>query len=160
MLAPMKIALATDHSGFPLKPEVLAILKDLGVEVIDHGTFTPERVDFPDLARKVCASISGGETERGLMLCGTGIGAAIAANKFGGIRACVCHDVHSAHQGVEHDDMNVLCLGGKIIGPWLARDIIKAFVEAKFTTDEYFRRRLRKLEEMERDAARNIRDRG
>ena len=152
----MKIALATDHSGFPMKAEVLAILKDLGIEVIDHGTWSVERVDFPDLARKVCASVRGGEADRGIMLCGTGIGAAIAANKFGGIRACVCHDVHSAHQGVEHDDMNVLCLGGKIIGPWLARDVIKAFVGATFTTEEYFRRRLKKLEQMEVDAAREL----
>jgi ribose 5-phosphate isomerase B len=155
----MKIALATDHSGFPMKVEVLAILKDLGIEVIDHGTFSPERVDFPDLARKVCASIKSGEAERGIMLCGTGIGAAIASNKFPGIRACVCHDVHSAHQGVEHDDMNVLCLGGKIIGPWLARDLIKAFVGASFTTEEYFRRRLKKLQQMEVDAARELRER-
>jgi ribose 5-phosphate isomerase B len=88
------------------------------------------------------------------MLCGTGIGAAIAANKFKGIRACVCHDTHSAHQGVEHDDMNVLCLGGKIIGPWLARELISAFVGASFTTEEYFRDRLAKLEQMELDAAR------
>ncbi len=150
----MKVAFATDHSGFPMKGEVLAILKDLGAGVIDHGSFTPERVDFPDLARKLCASIRGGEAERGIMLCGTGIGAAIAANKFPGIRACVCHDVHSAHQGVEHDDMNVLCLGGKIIGPWLARDIIQAFIGAKFSTDEYFRSRLVKLELMEAEAAR------
>ncbi len=150
----MKVALATDHSGFPLKGEVLGILKDLAVEVIDHGSFTPERVDFPDLARKLCATIRGGEAARGIMLCGTGIGAAIAANKFPGIRACVCHDVHSAHQGVEHDDMNVLCLGGKIIGPWLARDLIRAFLGATFSTEEYFRRRLVKLEEMELEAAR------
>jgi ribose 5-phosphate isomerase B len=156
----MKIAVATDHSGFPMKAEVLAILRDLHVEVIDHGTFSPERVDFPDLARKVCASIRGGQADRGIMLCGTGIGAAIAANKFPGIRACVCHDVHSAHQGVEHDDMNVLCLGGKIVGPWLARDLIKAFVEAVFTTEEYFRRRLEKLEQMELDAARLLLERG
>ena len=152
----MKIALATDHSGFAMKAEVLTILKDLGIEVIDHGTWSPERVDFPDLARKVCASVRGGEADRGIMLCGTGIGAAIAANKFGGIRACVCHDVHSAHQGVEHDDMNVLCLGGTIIGPGLARDVIKAFVGATFTTEEYFRRRLKKLEQMEADAAREL----
>ena len=155
----MKVAFATDHSGFPMKGEVLAILKDLGIEVVDHGSFTPDRVDFPDLARKLCASITKREAERGIMLCGTGIGAAIAANKFPGIRACVCHDVHSAHQGVEHDDMNVLCLGGKIIGPWLAHDLIKAFVGATFSTDEYFRKRLKKLEQMEVDAARGLLER-
>ena len=150
----MKIALAVDHSGFPMKDEVRAVLDELGVEVIDHGAYRQERTDFPDLARKVCASIQSGEADRGIMLCGTGIGAAIGANKFKGIRASVCHDVHSAHQGVEHDDMNVLCMGGKIIGPWLARELILAFVNATFSTDEYFRGRLVKLEKMELDAAR------
>ncbi len=150
----MKIVLAVDHSGFPMKEEIRAALDELGVEVIDHGAYRQERTDFPDLARKVCASIQAGEADRGVMLCGTGIGAAIGANKFKGIRASVCHDVHSAHQGVEHDDMNVLCLGGKIIGPWLARELITAFVNASFSTDEYFRGRLAKLEQMELDAAR------
>jgi ribose 5-phosphate isomerase B len=137
-----------------MKEEVRGVLEDLHVEIIDHGAYRQERTDFPDLARKVCASIQNGEAERGIMLCGTGIGAAIGANKFRGIRACVCHDIHSAHQGVEHDDMNVLCMGGKIIGPWLARDLITAFVEARFSSEDYFRDRLIKLEQMELDAAR------
>jgi ribose 5-phosphate isomerase B len=137
-----------------MKEDVRAVLDDLGIEIIDHGTFHQERVDFPDLARKVCRSIQDGVAQRGIMLCGSGIGATIAANKFQGIRACVCHDVYSAHQGVEHDDMNVLCLGSKIIGPWLARDLITAFAKASFSTDAYFRARLVKLEQMELDAAR------
>ena len=147
------VALAVDHSGFPLKQEVLDILSGLQVRVLDHGTHTGERVDFPDLARMIAASLQNGEAVKGIMLCGTGIGAAIAANKFRGVRACVCHDSYSAHQGVEHDDMNVLCLGGKIIGPWLAREIITAFIEARFTTEEYFVKRLHKLNAMEYDAA-------
>jgi len=155
----MKIAYANDHSGYPLRQDVLTVLKQLGVTVIDHGSRTPDRVDFPDLARKVCRSIADGGAARGIMLCGTGIGAAIAANKFSGIRACVCHDVHSAHQGVEHDDMNVLCMGAKIIGAWHAKDIIEAFVRAEFSTEDYFRQRLRKLEALERDAARELMER-
>lgn len=155
----MKIAFANDHSGFPMRKDVLDVLAALSIEIIDHGSNTPDRVDFPDLARKVCHSIRGGEADRGIMLCGTGIGAAIAANKIPGIRACVCHDVHSAHQGVEHDNMNVLCMGGKIIGAWHAKDIIEAFVNAEFSTDEYFRQRASKLDIMELEAARELKDR-
>ena len=155
----MKIAFANDHSGFPMRKDVLEVLTALSIEIIDHGSNTPERVDFPDLARKVCHSIRGGGADRGIMLCGTGIGAAIAANKIPGIRACVCHDVHSAHQGVEHDNMNVLCMGGKIIGAWHAKDIMEAFVNAEFSTDAYFRQRASKLDIMELEAARELKDR-
>ena len=155
----MKIAFANDHSGFPMRKDVLDVLTALSIEIIDHGSNTPDRVDFPDLARKVCHSIRGGGADRGIMLCGTGIGAAIAANKIPGIRACVCHDVHSAHQGVEHDNMNVLCMGGKIIGAWHAKDIIEAFVNAEFSTDGYFRQRASKLDIMELEAARELKDR-
>lgn len=154
----MKIAFANDHSGYQMREDVLSVLDDLGIPVIDHGSKTPDRVDFPDLARKLCHSIRTREVDRGIMLCGTGIGAAIAANKVPGIRACVCHDVHSAHQGVEHDDMNVLCMGGKIIGAWHAKDIIEAFVKAEFSTDDYFRQRAAKLDVMEIEAARELRD--
>jgi len=142
-----------------MRDDVLAVLRDLKIEVVDHDSNSPDRVDFLDLARKVCRSIRTGAADRGIMLCGTGIGAAIAANKVPGIRACVCHDVHSAHQGVEHDDMNVLCMGGKIIGPWHAKDIIEAFVKARFSTEEYFRQRTAKLYDMELDAARELKDR-
>ena len=147
----MIVAFANDHSGFALRQELMVMLTDFGVELVDHGTSTPERVDFPDLARLVCASVLQGRADRGIMLCGTGIGAAIGANKFPGIRACVCHDVHSAHQGVEHDNMNVLCLGAKIIGAWLARDILGAFLSAEFSTDAYFRQRDQKLVQLENE---------
>ena len=105
----------------------------------------PTPVDFPDIARKVAAAITTGEAERGLMVCGTGVGASIGANKMKGIRAAVCHDVHSAHQCVEHDDVNVMCIGAQIVGPWLARDLIAAYLGAKFSTAEEFRRRVAKL---------------
>lgn len=154
----MKIAFANDHSGYHMREDVLSVLDGLNIAVIDHGSNTSDRVDFPDLARKLCRSIRTGAADRGIMLCGTGIGAAIAANKVPGIRACVCHDVHSAHQGVEHDDMNVLCMGGKIIGSWHAKDIIEAFVKAEFSTDAYFRKRAKKLDMMEIEAARELRD--
>ena len=154
----MKISIGNDHAGFPMKADVLEILKDLDCEVVDHGSFDERPVDFPDISRKVCNSVRSGEAERGIMVCGTGVGASIAANKFPGIRAATIHDVHCAHQGVEHDDMNVLCMGAKIIGPWLARDIIKAFIEAKFSTNEDFRRRVGKLRILELEAAKELKD--
>ena len=152
----MKIAFASDHSGYHLRNDVLAILDALGIDVIDFGSNTPDRIEFVDFNRKVCNAVRHGDADRGIMLCGTGIGVAIAANKYPGIRACVCHDVHSAHQGVEHDDMNVLCLGGKIIGAWHAKDIIEAFVKAAFSTDEFFRNRTAKLASIEREAAQEL----
>ncbi len=154
----MKISLGNDHAGFSMKTEVLEILDKLGCEVIDHGCHSYDPVDFPDIARKVCNSVRSGEADRGIMICGTGIGASIAANKFPGIRAATVHDVHCAHQGVEHDDMNVLTMGAQIVGAWLARDIIKAYVEAKFSTGEDFRRRVDKLRLLELDAAKELRD--
>ena len=149
----MKIEIGNDHAGFPMKADVLEILNDLGCEVIDHGCYDEHPVDFPDISRKVCNSVRSGEADRGIMVCGTGVGASIAANKFPGIRASTIHDVHCAHQGVEHDDMNVLTMGAKIIGPWLARDIIKAYIEAEFSTHEDFRRRVGKLRILELEAA-------
>jgi len=154
----MKIALGNDHCGYPMKDEVIAILKSLGVEIIDHGCYSPEPVDFPDIARKVCDSVRKGEADRGIMVCGTGVGAAIAANKIPGIRAAICHDIHCAHQSVEHDDVNIMCLGAQIIGPWLARDLITVYIKAEFSTDEDCRRRVRKLHELELEAARELKD--
>ena len=122
------------------------------VDVIDHGSKSKERVDFPDLARLVCNSIRQGGAERGIMLCGTGLGAAIGANKIPGIRAGVCHDVHSAHQGVEHDNMNILCLGARIIGIELAVEVVTAFLEARFSGEERHCRRLEKILAIERQA--------
>ena len=122
----MKLVVGSDHAGFPLKGELVAYVRGLGHEVDDVGSFDPNPVDFPDIARKVAAAIVLGKAERGLMVCGTGVGAAIGANKMKGIRAAVCHDVHSAHQCVEHDDVNVMCIGAQIVGAWRARDLIAA----------------------------------
>jgi ribose 5-phosphate isomerase B len=145
----MKIAIGGDHAGFPLKGPVVEQLRAWGHEVTDHGTHTPDPVDFPDIAQKVCDAVRRGQADRGIMVCGTGVGAAIAANKIPGIRAALCHDIYSAHQCVEHDDVNVMCLGAQIVGDALAYELIRAFLDARFSTEEHFRRRVRKLAEME-----------
>ena len=145
----MRIVVGSDHAGFALKSDLLPWLREMGHEVDDVGSWDPAPVDFPDIARKVAAAIVSGKAERGLMVCGTGVGAAIGANKMKGIRAAVCHDVHSAHQSVEHDDVNVMCIGAQIIGPWLAKDLIAAYLGATFSTSEEFRRRVAKLAEMD-----------
>ena len=147
----MKLVVGSDHAGFPMKAGILAFLRERGHEVIDVGSFDPAPVDFPDIARKVAAAVVSGEVERGLVICGTGVGAAIGANKMKGIRAAVCHDIHSAHQCVEHDDVNVMCIGAQIVGPWLAKDLIAAYLDAKFSTAEEFRRRVAKLADMDRE---------
>ncbi len=148
----MKVVVGSDHAGFAMKRELIPFLQGLGHEIDDVGSYDPAPVDFPDIARKVAAAIVEGRSERGLMVCGTGVGAAIGANKMKGIRAAVCHDIHSAHQCVEHDDVNVMCIGAQIVGPWLARDLIAAYLAAQFSTREEFRRRVAKLADM--DAAR------
>jgi ribose 5-phosphate isomerase B len=145
----MKIVVGSDHAGYPMKAGLLDFLREAGHEVLDVGSYDPAPVDFPDIARKVAAAITSGRCERGLMVCGTGVGAAIGANKMKGIRAAVCHDVHSAHQSVEHDDVNVMCIGAQIVGPWLARDLIAAYLQARFSTAEEFRRRVAKLADMD-----------
>jgi ribose 5-phosphate isomerase B len=145
----MRIVVGSDHAGFALKQELLPWLREQGHEIEDAGSFDPAPVDFPDIARKIADAIVSGRAERGLMVCGTGVGAAIGANKMKGIRAAVCHDVHSAHQSVEHDDVNVMCLGAQIVGPWLARDLIAAWLAARFSTAEEYRRRVAKLAEMD-----------
>src|SRR6476469_8521156 len=145
----MLVAIGSDHAGFPMKGRVLEIVKSLGHEVVDHGSYDAAPVDFPDIARRVCDAVRGGAAQRGIMVCGTGVGAAIAANKVPGIRAAVCHDVHSAHQSVEHDDVNVMRLGAQIVGPWLANDLVAAFLAARFEDNEDYRRRVNKLHEMD-----------
>ena len=145
----MRIVVGSDHAGFPMKAELLAFLRELGHEVLDVGSYDPGPVDFPDIARKVAAAITSRQAERGLMICGTGVGASIGANKMKGIRAAVCHDVHSAHQSVEHDDVNVICIGAQIVGAWLAKDLVAAYLGATFSTAEEFRRRVAKLAEMD-----------
>lgn len=145
----MRIVVGSDHAGFPMKAELIAHAQALGHSVTDVGSFDDQPVDFPDIAKALTGRIADGEADRGLMVCGTGVGAAIAANKVPGIRAAVCHDVHSAHQSVEHDDVNVMCIGAKIVGPWLACDLLGAFLTAEFSTDEDVRRRVAKLSAME-----------
>ena len=145
----MRLVIGSDHAGWTLKGAVVEHIKALGHEVVDVGSYDEKPVDFPDVARKVAGKITAGEVERGIMVCGTGVGASIAANKMKGIRAAVCHDVHSAHQSGEHDDVNVLCIGAQIVGSWLAKDLITAFLDAQFSTEEDFRRRVAKLHQMD-----------
>jgi ribose 5-phosphate isomerase B len=145
----VKVAVAFDHRGVRLRDAVLEALA--GHDVVDLGTDTDaERIDYPDKAREVGESILGGDAERGVLVCGSGVGASVAACKLPGIRAAICHDVYSAHQGVEHDDMNVLCLGSEVVGASLARDLISAFVGARFDGGERYVKRLKKIEDMER----------
>lgn len=145
----MKIAVGGDHAGFPLKSTLIQAIQELGHEVQDYGCHSEEPVDFPDIAADVCNSVRNGETDKGIMICGTGVGAAIAANKTSGIRAAVCHDVYSAHQCVEHDDVNVFCIGAQIVGYKLAIDLIDTYLKAKFSTAPEFRRRVDKLHLMD-----------
>ena len=152
----MKIAIGGDHAGFPLKGPVIEILKSWGHDVTDHGTHSTEPVDFPDIARLVCDQIRLDEVDRGILVCGTGVGAAIAGNKTPGIRAAVCHDRYSAHQCVEHDNVNLACIGAQIIGHKVAEEILEAFLNAEFSTEPQFRRRVQKLHEMERWAAKVV----
>ena len=149
----MKLVIGGDHAGFPLKGPVMDFLRIEGHEVEDVGTHSAEPVDFPDIARLVCDRVRGGAAERAIMVCGTGVGACIAANKFPGIRAALCHDTFSAHQCVEHDDVNVLCIGAWIVGIRVAEEILRAFLAAEFSTAEEFRRRVQKLAILEQEAA-------
>ena len=145
----MKIAAAFDHRGVHLRDAVLGALA--GHEILDLGTDTDSvRIDYPDKAREVGAAIQFGEAERGILVCGSGVGASVAACKLTGIRAAICHDTYSAHQGVEHDDMNVLCLGSEVVGPSLARELVGAFLNATFDGGERYVARLLKVAEMER----------
>lgn len=145
----MRIVIGSDHAGFHLKQKLLPELSKAGFEVDDVGSFDPDPVDFPDIAWAVCDKVRKAPGTRGLLVCGTGVGAVIAANKIKGIRAAVCHDAHSAHQSVEHDDVNVMCLGAQIVGPWLAIDLINSFLAAEFVTDPDFVRRVEKLAALE-----------
>ena len=147
----MNVAVAFDQRGAKLRARVLAELENLGHAVVDLGTDSDEEpVDYPDKAREVGEALHAGEAERGLLVCGSGVGAAVAACKLPGIRAAVCHDAYSAHQGVEHDDMNVLCLGSEVVGPELAAELVRAFLGARFDGGERYVRRLEKVEAMER----------
>ena len=150
----MRIAVACDHAGFPLKKVLIEAVRAAGHEPLDLGTQDTTPVDYPDLAEKLSRTLLAGEVDRGILVCGSGVGACIAANKIRGIYAGVCHDSYSAHQAVEHDDMNVLCLGARVIGPELAREIVISFLQAHFLGDqpgeERHARRLAKVHRIER----------
>jgi RpiB/LacA/LacB family sugar-phosphate isomerase len=146
----MKIAIGADHGGFPLKADVTALLQKAGHEVVDVGAPTLDPSDdYPDFARAVGQAVQRGDAERGIIICGSGVGACVAANKLRGIRAGICHDTYSAHQGVEHDDMNVLCLGARVVGVEVARELVRAFIGAQFSGAERHARRLAKVTAME-----------
>jgi ribose 5-phosphate isomerase B len=146
----MRVAVAFDHRGVKLRGAVVETVRELGHEPLDLGVDAPEpRVDYPDLARKLGEAVLSGEAERGVLVCGSGVGASVAANKLRGIRAAVCHDTYSAHQGVEHDDMNVLCLGSEIVGAELAGELVRSFLGAQFGEGERYVRRLQKVALME-----------
>jgi ribose 5-phosphate isomerase B len=148
----MKVAVAFDHRGVKLRERLLSELAALGHEVVDLGTDQPEpRIDYPDKAREVGEAIQSGRAERAVLVCGSGVGASVAACKLAGIRAAICHDTYSAHQGVEHDDMNVLCLGSGVVGQDVAAELVRTFVGARFDGGERYLRRLEKVEEMERE---------
>lgn len=149
----MRIAVGNDHAGLSIKAAVIDELQQLGHQVSDHGTNAPHSQDFPDFAGYVGRAIQQGEADRGVLICGSGVGVCIAANKLRGIRASIAHDTYSAHQGVEHDGMNVLCLGGRIIGEALAREIVREFVGAHFQAEDRFIRRLNKVDQMEATGA-------
>jgi ribose 5-phosphate isomerase B len=148
----VNVAVAFDHRGVRLRDEVVRTLEAGGHVVVDLGAHTETpRVDYPDKARELGDAITNGDAERGILVCGSGVGASVAACKIAGIRAAICHDAYSAHQGVEHDDMNVLCLGSEVIGPSLAAELVQAFLGARFDGAERYVRRLEKVEAMERE---------
>ena len=145
----MRIVIGSDHGGYALKQEVVTGLRRDGHDVLDVGTDSLEPVDYPDFAEVVGGAVIDGRAERGVLICGSGVGACVAANKLPGIRAAICHDSYSAHQGVEHDDMNILVLGGRIVGSALAHDLVRMFVAARYTAEERHARRLAKVRALE-----------
>ena len=146
----MKIAIGADHAGFELKEFIKARLREWKHDVLDLGTDSPASVDYPDFAEAVGEAVRGGRAERGIIMCGSGVGASVAANKIPGIRAGLCHDHYSAHQGVEHDDMNVLVMGGRVIGELVAVELARAFLDARYTGEERHQRRLNKVKAIEK----------
>jgi len=145
----MRIAIGSDHAGFELKGMLAAFIREMGHEVTDVGTHDTQPVDYPDFAKAVGMAVLEGQAERGVLICGSGVGASVAANKLVGIRAGLCHDTYSAHQGVEHDDMNVVVVGSRVIGVELAKELVGAFLRAKFTGEERHMRRLNKVRALE-----------
>ena len=151
----MRVVIGADHAGFWLKQELVTYTKSLTYEVLDMGTNSDQPVDYPDYAEAVAVAVLEGIADRGVLVCGSGVGATVAANKIPGIRAGLCHDTYSAHQGVEHDDMNVLVLGARVIGPALAHELVRAFLGATFSGEERHRRRLEKVKALEARYASN-----
>lgn len=149
----LTLAVGCDHAGFAIKGALIEFLRSQGHVVEDCGSFDPAPVDFPDIAGAVCDRVRSGRAARAILVCGTGVGACIAANKIPGIRASVCHDVYSAHQCVEHDDVNVVCIGAQVVGLKVAEDCLRAFLSAEFSTEEQFRIRVAKIARLERQAA-------
>jgi RpiB/LacA/LacB family sugar-phosphate isomerase len=145
----MRVAVGADHAGFALKEIIVQDLEVHGHVVIDKGTASEAPVDYPDFAEAVARAVAAGEAERGVLVCGSGVGASVAANKVRGVRAAICHDIYSAHQGVEHDDMNVLALGSRVVGPDVAIELVRAFVAATFSGEERHLRRLNKVRAIE-----------
>lgn len=145
----MRIAIGADHAGVDLKRDLAGLLAQQGHEITDLGTHSTAAVDYPDIAEAVATAIRNGQADRGLLVCGSGAGVSVAANKFPGIRASVCHDCHTARQAVEHDDVNVLCLGARVVGPALARELVVAFLGASFSAEERHMRRLSKIDGIE-----------
>lgn len=145
----MKIVIGADHAGVDLKTNLIGYLRQQGHEIVNVGVDTPDPVDYPDYAKKVGDVLIEGGADRGILICGSGVGASVAANKIRGIRGGLCHDVYSAHQGVEHDDMNVLVLGSRVIGPETAHELAHAFLAAKFTGEDRHMRRLDKVRQLE-----------
>ena len=151
----MRVAVSFDHRGVKLRAGVLQAIANLGHEIVDLGVETIDpRVDYPDKARDIGEAILNGDAERGVLVCGSGVGASVAACKLPGIRAAICHDVYSAHQGVEHDDMNILCLGSEVVGPSLTQDLVATFLGARFNGGERYVKRLKEIEDLERMSAR------
>lgn len=145
----MRIVLGSDHAGFEMKQQILEFVRGLGYEVLDVGTNSPSPSDYPDFAEAMAVVIRNNQAERGILICGSGVGASVAANKIPGIRAAVCHDCYSAHQGVEHDDMNILVLGSRVIAVNLARDLVRQFLDARFSGEERHLRRIGKVKQLE-----------
>ncbi len=145
----MRVAVGSDHAGFDLKEVVSGVVRELGHQLVDVGAYNTDPVDYPDYAEAVGKAILENKADRGVLICGSGVGASVAANKLPGIRAGLCHDTYSAHQGVEHDDMNVLIMGGRVIGTELARELVTAYLSARFTGGGRHRRRLEKIQILE-----------
>jgi ribose 5-phosphate isomerase B len=150
-LSSLRVAVGGDHAGFPLKKLVVDLVGNHVNKVVDCGTYDERSSDYPDFAAEVGRQIVSGAADRGILVCGSGVGVSVAANKIAGIRAAICHDTYSAHQGVEHDDMNLLCIGARVIGPELAFEIVRSFLSASYQPEERHARRLDKVLQMERE---------